>query len=202
MSAFDSNALNQQSEKMSAKVSNYAEQATDKVSQIRDRVQSDLKRVGRRLRNVDETTIPDGFRGVPKYISPRLHSWLDFAVSTYFLGLGVWFALHGKGRAATAAFINGAMVGGVSALTDYHGDGRKPISFKMHGTFDAVQAAQAALDPIVYGFGDQPEAKYFWGQAIKEVAVIATTDWDAGMPGWLRPNAAREQRPISWEQAK
>ena len=73
------------------------------------------------------------------------------------------------------------MVGGVSALTDYHGDGRKPISFKMHATFDAVQAAHAALDPNIYGFADQSEAKYFWGQAVKEVAVIATTDWDAGM---------------------
>ena len=190
MSAFDSKPLNEQSEMMSAKVSSYAEQATDKVTEIRDRLQSDLKRVGRCMRSVDETTIPNGFRGVPKYISPRAHSWLDFAVSTYFLGLGVWFAMHGKGRAATAAFINAAMVGGVSALTDYHGDGRKPISFKMHGTFDAVQAAHAALDPIVYGFADQSEAKYFWGQAVKEVAVIATTDWDAGMPEWLRLNAA------------
>jgi len=187
MSAFDSNALNQQSEKVSAELIHYAEPATDKVTQITNRVQSAVKRVGRRLpKNVDETTIPDAFHGVPKYISPRVHSWLDFAVSTYFLGLGVWFAMHGKARAATAAFINGAMVGGVSALTDYHGDGRKPISFKMHGTFDAVQAAHAALDPVLYGFADQSEAKFFWGQAAKEVAVIATTDWDAGMPDWLR----------------
>ena len=188
MSAFDANALHQPSGKMSARVSKYAEQATDKATQITDRMQSQVQQVGRRLRDVDETTIPDAFRGVPKYISPRAHSWLDFAVSTYFLGLGVWFAMHGKGRAATAAFINAAMVGGVSALTDYHGDGRKPISFKMHGTFDAVQAAHAALDPNIYGFADQPEAKYFWGQAVKEVAVIATTDWDAGMPEWLRLN--------------
>jgi len=186
MSAFDANALNEQSEKMSATVSQYTEQATHKNTQITDRVQAQVQRVSRRLRNVDETTIPDAFRGVPKYISPRAHSWLDFAVSTYFLGMGVWFAMHGKGRAATAAFINAAMVGGVSALTDYQGDGRKPISFKMHGTFDAVQAAHAALDPVLYGFADQSEAKFFWGQAAKEVAVIATTDWDAGMPDWLR----------------
>ena len=190
MSAFDANALNRESEKMSARVSKYTEPATGRATQITDRVQAQVQRVGRRLQNADETTIPDAFRGVPKYISPRAHSWLDFAVSTYFLGLGVWFAMHGKGRAATAAFINAAMVGGVSALTDYRGDGRKPISFKMHGTFDAVQAAHAALDPNIYGFADQPEAKYFWGQAVKEVAVIATTDWDAGMPEWLKPNGA------------
>jgi hypothetical protein len=188
MSAFDANALNEPSEKMSATVRPYTEQITHKTTQITDRVQAQVQRVSRRLRNVDETTIPDAFRGAPKYISPRAHSWLDFAVSTYFLAMGVWFAMHRKGRAATAAFINAAMVGGVSALTDYQGDGRKPISFKMHGTFDAVQAAHAALDPSIYGFADQSEAKYFWVQAVKEVAVIATTDWDAGMPEWLRVN--------------
>jgi hypothetical protein len=153
-----------------------------KIRKITDRVQSRAKEIGERARNVDETTIPDAFRRVPKYISPRVHSWLAFAVSTYFVGLGVWFAMHGRGRAATAAFINGAMVAGVSLLTDYDGDAEKPISFKMHGTFDAVQAATAALGPVFCGFADEPEAKYFWGQAAKELGIIATTDWDAGMP--------------------
>jgi hypothetical protein len=111
-------------------------------------------------------------------------------VSSYFLGLGVWFAMRGRGRAATAAFVNGAMVAGVSMLTDYDGDGRKPISFKMHGTLDAVQATTAALAPVLHGFAGEREAAYFWGQAANEVAVIATTDWDAGMPESQRLNAA------------
>jgi len=64
--------------------------------------------------------------------------------------------------------MNGGMLAGVSRLTDYDGDGRKPISFKMHGTLDAVQEATAALGPVLHGFADEPEAKHFWGQATNE----------------------------------
>ncbi len=176
--------------------SNYAREATNRVSEITDRIDSGMKQVGRQMRDqmegieVDEKTIPDAFRRVPKAISPRVHAWLDFAVSSYFIGLGIWFAIRGKGGAATAAFVNGGMVAGVSMMTDYDGDGKKPINFKLHGTLDAVQATTAALAPVLHGFADEPEAVYFWGQAANEVAVIATTDWDAGMPGGMRRRRA------------
>jgi hypothetical protein len=151
-----------------------------------------MKQAGRQVRELDvnEGTIPDAFRDVPKVISPKVHAWLDFATTTYFVGLGVWFAMRGKGGAATAAFLNGGMVAGVSMLTDYDGDGKKPISFKMHGTLDAVQATTAALGPVLHGFAGKPEAKYFYGQAVNEAGVIATTDWDAGMPTKQRRRAA------------
>ncbi len=174
----------------------YAREAADRVSDMTDRVQSNVKQMGQQVMSklddidVSEATIPDAFRKVPKYVSPRVHSWLDAAVSAYFLGLGVWFAIRGKGGAATAAFINGGMVAGVSLMTDYDGDGKRPLSFKMHGTMDAVQATTAALAPVLHGFADEPEAKYFWGQAANEVAVIATTDWDAGMPARRRRRRA------------
>ena len=176
--------------------SNYAREAADRVTEIKDRIDSGMKNVGRQMREqmdnieIDETTIPDAFRRVPKMITPRVHRWLDIAVTSYFVGLGIWFAVRGKGRAATAAFLNGGMVAGVSMNTDYDGDGVKPIDFKMHGTMDAVQATTAALAPTMLGFGDEPEAKYFWGQAGNEVAVIATTDWDAGMPAGQQRRAA------------
>lgn len=201
--AIDANSLRPRPENISDNVTDYARQtanqAASKISEFSDRARSSAKQIGTRVRNVDETTVPDAFRRVPKYISPRVHSWLDFAVSIYFLGLSVWFAMRGRGRAATAAFINGAMVAGVSLLTDYDFDGEKPISFKMHGALDAVQAATAALGPVFHGFADEPEAKYFWGQASNEVGVIATTDWDAGIAGiaaaecgvsseWLEPS--------------
>lgn len=174
----------------------YAREAADRVSDLTDKVQSNVRQMGRRVQeqlgniDVDETTIPDAFRNAPKYISPRVHGWLDFAVTTYFLGLGVWCAIRGKGRAATAAFINGGMVAGVSMMTDYDGDRKKPINFKLHGTLDAVQATTSALAPVLHGFADEPEAKYFWGQAANEIGVIAMTDWDAGMPRSRRRRAA------------
>lgn len=174
----------------------YAREAADRVSDLSDRVTDNVRQMGRKVQSrmedieVDETTIPDAFRKVPKVISPRVHAWLDVAVSTYFLGLGVWFAFRGKGRAAAAAFINGSLVGGMSMLTDYDGDGKKPIDFKMHGTGDAIQMAMAALDPVMHGFAEEPEAKYFYIQAANELMVIAGTDWDAGMPTGSRRRRA------------
>jgi hypothetical protein len=82
------------------------------------------------------------------------------------------------------------MVAGVSLFTDYEGTGEKPINFKLHGTLDAVQATTAALAPVLHGFAGEPEAAYFYGQAANELAVIATTDWDEGMPSDSRRQAA------------
>ncbi len=182
------NTKNQEANSTLNQAADYAREAADRVSDMGSRVAGNVKQIGRQVQSriddmeIDETTIPDAFRGVPKLISPRVHAWLDAAVTTYFLGLGVWFAVRGKGRAAAAAFVNGSMVAGVSMLTDYDGDGKKPIDFKMHGTMDAVQMTMAGLGPIMHGFAGEPEAKYFFAQAANELGVVATTDWDAGMP--------------------
>src|SRR3954465_2093424 len=85
------------------------------------------------MQRVDEATIPDVFQRVPKLISPRIHAWLDLAVTGYFAVLGARFALRGKTGAAAAAFVNAGMVAAVSLLTDYEGNGKKPINFKLHG---------------------------------------------------------------------
>jgi len=90
--------------------------------------------------------------------------------------------MRGKRRPATAAFVNAGMVAGVSMLTDYHGTGKKPISFMLHGTLDAVQAATAGMAPVLHGFTGKPVSALFYRQALNELAVLACTDWDAGMP--------------------
>lgn len=74
-------------------------------------------------------------------------------MASYFLGLGAYFLARGEKGAGAAAMLNGGMVAGVSLMTDYHGTGKKPISFKMHGTLDAAQAATAATAPATFGFG-------------------------------------------------
>lgn len=169
---------------------------SEKVDEMKDRMQSGVHEMKRQVRsgmehlNINESTVPDAFRRAPKIISPRVHSWLDAAVTTYFLGVGIWAAFKGKKGAATAAFVNAGMVAGVSMLTDYYGTGEKPLSFKMHGTLDALQATTAALAPVLHGFADEAESAFFWGQAANEVAVIALTDWDAGMPAQSRREAA------------
>lgn len=159
----------------------------NKIEDISDQVRSSAEGLTEEVRgkmqemDLSETTLPDAFARAPKFISPTVHAWLDVAVTGYFAALGAWFATRGKKGAALAAFVNAGMVAGVSLMTDYHGTGNKPISFKLHGTLDGVQAATAALAPVLHGFAGEPESAFFYGQAVNEVAVIASTDWDAGM---------------------
>jgi hypothetical protein len=177
--------MDQQSTNMNE--GNVMQNAKDKIGETAEQMRSGISEVKRKMQSgmgdmgVNGSTIPDAFREMPKMISPGVHRWLDVAVTGYFLSLGVLFAVRGKAGAAIAAFVNGGMVAGVSMFTDYEGTGEKPISFKLHGTLDAVQATTAALAPVLHGFAGEPEAAYFYGQAVNEVAVIATTDWDQGM---------------------
>jgi hypothetical protein len=164
----------------------------DTVNEVGKHVETGVSEVTQELkaklreRKIDEETLPDAFKKIPKLISPRVHAWLDVAVTGYFLVLGTFFAIRRKKGPATAALINGGMVAAVSLLTDYDGTGEKPINFKLHGTLDAVQAATAALGPVLHNFAGRPESAFFYAQAGNEVAVIATTDWDRGMPAGMK----------------
>lgn len=180
--------------KKQSTVENFAERLSSgdvqgvisEVSERGEQMREDIKEVGREIHsrieemNITSATVPDAFKKAPKFISPGVHRWLDVAVTGYFAVLSVVCAVRGRKGAAIAAGVNAGMVAGVSAFTDYKGTGEKPISFKLHGTLDAVQATTAALAPVLHGFAGEPEAKFFYAQAADEVAVIAATDWDAG----------------------
>jgi hypothetical protein len=103
---------------------------------------------------------------------------LDYGVAGTYLAMGVWLGSRHR-RASTLAFVNGALVLGLSMLTDYPGGVWRRISFRTHGVADAMQAGLAGLGPVLMGFAADPEANYFYGQAASEVGVIAATDWDA-----------------------
>jgi hypothetical protein len=103
---------------------------------------------------------------------------LDYGVAGTFLLVGASLLSRNR-RAAALALMNGGMVLGMSLLTNYPGGVYRVLSFKAHRTGDVVQAALAGLGPVLFGFADAPEARYFYGQAISEAGVIAATDWDA-----------------------
>jgi hypothetical protein len=116
-------------------------------------------------------------RGI-QVISPAQHAVLDYAVAATFLGVGI--ALARRHRPASAlAFLNGGLVLGMSLLTNYPGGAMRKLSFKTHRTGDIIQAGLAAIGPALFGFGNDPEAKYFYSQALSEAGVIAATDWNA-----------------------
>jgi hypothetical protein len=112
-----------------------------------------------------------------QFISPGQHAILDYGVAGAFLAYGMKTAQRHP-RASALAFLNGAMVLGMSLLTDYPGGVFRKISFRGHRTGDIMQAALAGFGPVLLGFADDPESKFFYGQAASEVGVIATTDWD------------------------
>jgi hypothetical protein len=115
---------------------------------------------------------------LPKMISPAQHAVLDYGVAATFLAVG--FSLMSRHRAASVlALLNGGMVLGMSMLTKYPGGVFPTLSFKTHRTGDIIQGMFAGLGPILFGFGNDPEARYFYGQAASEAAVIAATDWNA-----------------------
>jgi len=123
----------------------------------------------------DLTRVAEDLKGS---ISPAQHAVLDYGVAATFFALGARY--RGVNRAAsTLAFLNGAMVLGMSLFTDYPGGVWRRISFRTHGTLDVVQAALAGLGPLLFGFADEEEAGVFYAQAASEVSVIAATDWHA-----------------------
>jgi hypothetical protein len=116
--------------------------------------------------------------GLSKPITPAAHAVLDYTVAATFFGVGAW--LMGRHKpAATLAFVNGAMVAGMSMMTDYPGGIFRVLSFHGHRTGDIIQAAVAGFGPALFGFAGDEEAKFFYGQAASELGVIAATNWDA-----------------------
>jgi hypothetical protein len=115
-------------------------------------------------------------------ISPGQHAVLDYGVAGTFIAFGL-VMLPRHRPAALLALANGAMVLGMSLLTDYPGGVFRKLSFRAHRTGDIGQAALAGLGPILLGFADEPEATFFYGQAASEAGVIAATDWDAAAHG-------------------
>jgi len=121
--------------------------------------------------------------GLSAPISPAAHAVLDYVVAATFFSVGAWLIRRHR-AAASLAFANGAMVAGMSLLTDYPGGVLRVLPLRGHRAGDVIQAAFAGLGPALLGFAGADEARFFYAQAASEVGVIAATDWDA-------PDAAR-----------
>ncbi len=115
---------------------------------------------------------------VPRVIDPKTHKALDFlTTSFFFMVAGAFWGTHR--RAAGTALINGMAVLGATMLTDYDGDGRRPISVPTHGKIDIAQASMASGLPALLGFANHPSAMIFQAQALNEALVVSATDWEA-----------------------
>jgi hypothetical protein len=103
---------------------------------------------------------------------------LDYGVAGTLFAVG--FSLLNRHRpAATLALVNGAMILGMSMLTDYPGGVWRKLNFKGHRSADTILAAFVGIGPVLFGFPNEPETRFFYGQAMSEAGVIAMTDWNA-----------------------
>jgi len=125
-----------------------------------------------------ETRTATAIARAQRAITPAQHAVLDYSVAATFLAYGMHVARRNR-AAARLAYANGAMVLGMSLLTNYPGGVYRALSFRTHRTGDILQAALAGLGPMLFGFAEDPEAKFFYGQAMSEAGVIAATNWDA-----------------------
>lgn len=115
---------------------------------------------------------------IPRVIDPMTHKTLDFlTTATFCMIAGAFWGKHK--RAAATALINGGAVLAATMLTDYDGDGKRPISFPDHGKIDIAQAGMASGLPVAMGFANSAAAMVFEAQAMVETLVISSTDWEA-----------------------
>jgi hypothetical protein len=115
--------------------------------------------------------------GVPKIIDRRTHAVLDYATAGTLMMMGLRLR-HQHPRAAMFAFVNAAAVLATSLFTDYPGGVFRKMSFQAHGMMDAAHVGMLSLGPSLLGFGRDPEAQLFYGQAAMEAGVVAATEWE------------------------
>ena len=115
---------------------------------------------------------------VPKVIDPKMHAVADYSAAAGLACLGLYLRDRNS-TLSNFAFMNAGMIVMTSLLTRYPGGVIPAMSFKMHGMMDAVQGALLAAGPLLLGQQDDPDSKYFYGQAALEMGVVAATDWDA-----------------------
>lgn len=115
---------------------------------------------------------------VPKVIDPKMHAVADYGAAAGLACLGMYLRERNS-TLANFAFLNAGMIVMTSLMTRYPGGVFPAMSFKMHGMVDAVQGILLAAGPLLLGQQDDPDSKYFYGQAALEMGVVAATDWDA-----------------------
>lgn len=97
---------------------------------------------------------------IPRVVTPKLHSAIDYVSVGVFLGSAAWFWGRNK-KAALGSLICGGTELALVLLTDYRGEGGKVISFRTHREMDYGLAAMAATMPESLAFKGDDETRFF-----------------------------------------
>lgn len=115
---------------------------------------------------------------LPKPISPRLHSLIDYGFAAGNLTLPLALGLSGRARAVFAGF--GLVQGTLNALTVQPYAVASEVPFKLHGVIERSSAPIYFGLPPLLGLHREPKARALWlavGAAL--ITVYNLTDWDA-----------------------
>ena len=135
---------------------------------------------------------------MPRVISPKSHSMLDYVTAGVFLAGAAFFWRRNK-RAAIASLVSGTAVAAVSALTEYPGGVNGVFGLERHRDIEVGLAAMIATMPSFFSFEDEPEKNFFRIQGVLMTCVSELTD----LNHVHQPHAeawAREHAPAANEQ--
>jgi hypothetical protein len=112
---------------------------------------------------------------MPKIISPKTHSIVDYATIGSFALLAAKYWGRNRRAAIAAAICAGAELVTV-LLTDFPGGITNQISLPTHVKIDFGLAAAASAIPSFLRFDDETEAKWFRMLGLNVTTVAAMTD--------------------------
>jgi hypothetical protein len=112
---------------------------------------------------------------MPRVISPKSHSMVDYAISGMFLASAAFFWRRNK-RAAIASLVSGTAIAAVSAMTEYPGGVNGVFGLSRHRDIEVGLAAMIATMPAFFSFEDEPEKNFFRLQGVLMTCVSELTD--------------------------
>lgn len=112
---------------------------------------------------------------MPRMISPKSHSMLDYVTAGVFLA-GAGFFWRRNKRAAIASLVSGTAVAAVSALTEYPGGVNGVFGLEKHRHIEVGLAAMVATMPEFFSFEDEPERNFFRIQGVLMTCISELTD--------------------------
>ena len=116
---------------------------------------------------------------MPRMISPKSHSMVDYVVAGVFVA-GAGFFWRRNKRAAIASLVSGTAIAAVSALTEYPGGVNGVFGLEKHRSIEVGLAAMIATMPEFFSFEDEPEKNFFRMQGVLLTCLSELTDLNYG----------------------
>ena len=112
---------------------------------------------------------------IPRMISPKSHSMLDYVTAGVFLA-GAGFFWRRNKRAAIASLVSGTAIAAVSAMTEYPGGVNGVFGLEKHRDIEVGLAAMIATMPSFFSFEDEPEKNFFRIQGVLMTCMSELTE--------------------------